>query len=188
MFCSRCGVEQPEAARFCERCGHRHEVVPSRRAALWWIGGAVAVALALAGAAVLVATGTFESDDAGNSQVETKSAPAPSTARTPRRSGPSPAPRLTRKRRAALSSPFGRPCSERAGGTALVAIACFLFARSRPAHQPRSTFLTRETRCVSPVRFAANRSTRPSLATRATSGRGLRKAATLRTCTWPGRA
>jgi zinc-ribbon domain len=79
MFCSRCGAEQPESARFCERCGHRHEVVPPQRAGRWWIGGAVALALALAGAAVLAATGTFESDDAGNNRVETESAPAPST-------------------------------------------------------------------------------------------------------------
>jgi hypothetical protein len=92
MFCSRCGAEQPESAFFCERCGHRHEIDdqtsaqaagarPAQRAgpSLWWVGGAVAVAAVLAVGAVLLVTGTFDSDGAGKSRAKVESTPAPST-------------------------------------------------------------------------------------------------------------
>ena len=96
MFCPRCGTEQPESARFCERCGHRLESDDPRDAAdsaalpsperarpdPRLIGGAVALTLVVAAAAVLVLTGAFGSSDGSDTAAPSASTAAPSTTAT----------------------------------------------------------------------------------------------------------
>jgi hypothetical protein len=97
VFCSRCGAEQTESARFCERCGHRLEFddpgaatdsaapAPPERAKPdpRLIGGAVALTLVVAAGAVLVLTGTFSSSDGTDTAAAPVSTATRSTTATP---------------------------------------------------------------------------------------------------------
>jgi hypothetical protein len=77
--CPRCGAENAEEARFCERCGNRFARRPR-----WILPAALAVAvLALAGAAVASLTLGQEAPEEGASSPGASPTPTPSATETP---------------------------------------------------------------------------------------------------------
>jgi hypothetical protein len=89
MFCSSCGADLPNSARFCERCGHSVEPDASTPASAKrsfggidrrLIGGVVAAAVVAIAVAVLVLVGAFERDDAEKTSARPTASP---TAPTP---------------------------------------------------------------------------------------------------------
>jgi hypothetical protein len=150
MFCPRCGAEQAERARFCERCGERLDLddppmptvaatpvpVVRRRATRdpRLIAGAVAIALVAVAVAVIALTGVLRSDDSGERAATPASTPVPSSPTTtaPPAATPTQAPESETNAEEPVSPP-ARATVKRTCGRNGVGGDCQLSVRARPS-------------------------------------------------------
>jgi hypothetical protein len=161
MFCTRCGAEQPESARFCERCGHRLELddptsvaaaaadpappspspspkrsKPDRRL----IGAAVALTLVAAVAAVLALTGAFGSGEGADRVAAPAATTAPPAApATTTTQAPETTPETATTDTGAATPPAqpARATVKRTCGRNGVGGDCHLSVRARPSTAAR---------------------------------------------------